>query len=691
MRKFKYNVLYTVVAVMIACVLTLVSACTSADVTKPVPPAQQTVLTDMTVKSAPVKTSYTVGEELDVTGATVTLVYSDGSSSDKAVTSDMVGGYDGTHAGVQYITVTYGEDGVTRKAVFAVTVTERAPSSEDPPSDDPDEDYIFSFGDEYCWNITEDNGKASFESTSSTQYLMFNKLRFTGGSVSFKIKVDNNDLTYAVADGIVFGADTLDVTHDNGRFYVCGRDKWNEYLTFSKDNGAFKWQDSTKVTGALAQLDVTYALKFVWDSAKDLVYYFIDGEYVGKQQLDKGFKGEYIGLYADHPGVTISDIVIDENETFEVTNETEKYMFTEGDSTSWKITGEGGTAAFESKRAAQMLMFKTETFSGGSVSFRLKDTDNNYTSSCVTGIVFGSNSVNATHATGSFYLVGRDRWNDLVMCSRDGGAFMWQDSTKIAGGLNVLGKTYDIKFVWDSGNDVVYYFIDGMYLGEQQLNKGFKGAYMGIYADSPGAVISDIVIDETETFTPPRVVTETEDYLFTEGDSRNWKITENGGTTEYRAMKNSQYLMFKNKTFSGGSVSFKLTCESNEFTYSVASGIVFASDIDNIGHNAGKFYVCGRDKWNDFLVFSKDNGTFMWQDSTKIAGALNEVGKTYALKFIWDSEKDIVYYFIDGKYVGMQQLNKGFNGEHIGIYADCAGTVISDIVIDEAETFTPEI
>lgn len=317
MKKIGSVILNAAVAVTVAFVFASAVACGAPAPTKGNTGARA-ALSGIEVKSLPTKSVYTVGDDFITDGATITVKYDDGTGADKAVTADMVSGYDKTTAGVQYITVTYAENGTVRKAVFSVTVIERAPGYTRPDPDDrpSDEDHIYSFGDEYSWNITENNGVVSFESTSTTQYLMFNKLRFSGGSVSFKLKVDNNDMTYSVADGIIFGADTLNADHDNGKFYVCGRDRWNELLVFSKDNGAFAWQDSTKITGVMRELGVTYSLKFIWDSGKDIVYYFMNGNYVGRQQLNKGFKGSYIGIYADHPGVTISDIVIDETETY---------------------------------------------------------------------------------------------------------------------------------------------------------------------------------------------------------------------------------------------------------------------------------------------------------------------------------------------------------------------------------------
>ena len=642
---------------------------------------QQVTLSEIEMKKLPDKTVYTVGEELCLDGASLTVRYSDGSTAEKAVTADMVTGYDKTSAGTQTLTVTYAEGGNEKTTTLTVVVN----GNEEQP------DYLFTAGDEYCWNITEDeNGKVSFESLSSSQYLMFNKLRFTGGSISFDLKVTSNEYTYNCASGIVFGADVVNAGHDTGSFYVVGRDPWNELLVFSKDNGAFEWQVDGKITGVLSNLNQTYRIKAVWDRENDRVHYFIDGVYQGTGNLNKGFRGEYIGIYADNAGVTVSDIVIDPDETYTPPpTETEDYLFTYGDSSNWQITGEGENAVFVSLKSSQFLMFKNRTFTGGSISFKLKFDNKNYTNWTASGILFASDTLQANHDTGSFYVAGSDPWNDFVTFAKDNGAFLWQDEGKAGGVVNETGRVYSLKFIWDSQNDLIHYFVDGVYMSTGTLNKGYTGQYLGIYSENAGLTFSNIIIDPAETFTAPSVSGETEDYLFTIGDSSNWQITGEGDSASFRSTKANQMLMFKDKTFTGGSVSFKISIASDNFTYSIASGIVFASDALNVNYDQGSYYVAGADKWYDFVTFSKDNGTFAWQDTGKIVNAVTEWGKTYDLKFIWDSENDLIHYYIDGVYQGTGTLNCAFRGGYIGIYADNAGVTISDIVIDPEEVYIP--
>ena len=77
-------------------------------------------VSSISITSYPNKTSYFVGEELDLTGLAVEAYYSDDSTSSVEVTSDMVSGFDSSVVGTQTLTVTY--EGCT--TIFNVEITE---------------------------------------------------------------------------------------------------------------------------------------------------------------------------------------------------------------------------------------------------------------------------------------------------------------------------------------------------------------------------------------------------------------------------------------------------------------------------------------------------------------------------------------------------------------------------------------
>ncbi len=82
----------------------------------------------------PTKTSYTVGEELDLTGMEVTAGYADGST--KEITEGYtVTGYDKAVQGEQTVTISYTENGVEKIATFKVNVNALIPPVTSVPSE----------------------------------------------------------------------------------------------------------------------------------------------------------------------------------------------------------------------------------------------------------------------------------------------------------------------------------------------------------------------------------------------------------------------------------------------------------------------------------------------------------------------------------------------------------------------------
>lgn len=77
------------------------------------------VVTGITLKSAPTKTTYEVGDTLDLTGGKITVSYNNGTSVDIDINGTMIEGFDSTTAGEKTVTVKY--SGFTTS--FKVTVS----------------------------------------------------------------------------------------------------------------------------------------------------------------------------------------------------------------------------------------------------------------------------------------------------------------------------------------------------------------------------------------------------------------------------------------------------------------------------------------------------------------------------------------------------------------------------------------
>ena len=105
---------------------------------------EKTVEPEVTLESIkvtpPQKLEYTAGQELDLTGMTVTAVYSDGEEKDVTAQA-VVSGFDKDLEGTQQIEVSYTENDVTVKDSFEVTVTAAGTVDPDPEKpENPDTD-----------------------------------------------------------------------------------------------------------------------------------------------------------------------------------------------------------------------------------------------------------------------------------------------------------------------------------------------------------------------------------------------------------------------------------------------------------------------------------------------------------------------------------------------------------------------
>lgn len=89
---------------------------------------------DDIIIEGPTKIEYVQGEELDLTGLTITAVYSDGSSTEITEGYEVTG-YDANMTGEQTITITYGG----MSAEFTVTVAEKEEPTDPEQPEDPDQ------------------------------------------------------------------------------------------------------------------------------------------------------------------------------------------------------------------------------------------------------------------------------------------------------------------------------------------------------------------------------------------------------------------------------------------------------------------------------------------------------------------------------------------------------------------------
>lgn len=171
-------------------------------------------------------------------------------------------------------------------------------------------DYVFPVGEESKWDIsTDSNGNKVFKSLSKDQLLMFKDITFDGGIIEFDMQVNaiDSEHAYTVANGIVFGATSLNINHSDGKYYVFGRCPLASMTGFSKNEGAFRWEDTQK---GLFNIPIgsTQHYKFEWDKESNMLYMYINDNLTASNPLVVSIDGNHVGIYCSSANTIISNL-----------------------------------------------------------------------------------------------------------------------------------------------------------------------------------------------------------------------------------------------------------------------------------------------------------------------------------------------------------------------------------------------
>lgn len=244
------------------------------------------------VVSQPDKTSYMEGEELDITGVALSLQTSFGNTSDIAITSDMISGYEPNKPGYQQITISY--NGF--KAYFTVNVIEkdRTPPAEvsdfqvvktntdsitisytHPTDGDYDHANIY-FNSEFVGELESTTTEYTFDGlTSNTRYPITIKTVDSNGNESEGLSLSPAteksyadimvDKIYEIMERLRTAFETVKLwdldTAEEGKEYVADnvREELEQQLESYKRSIGLK--DLTSVSPSLLEMDPDNALR----------------------------------------------------------------------------------------------------------------------------------------------------------------------------------------------------------------------------------------------------------------------------------------------------------------------------------------------------------------------------------------------------------------------------------------------
>lgn len=151
---------------------------------------RQVRISSIELKSMPDKTEYELGEDLDLTGGELEVVYEDGAAAAIPMTEATVSGYDKNRVGQQEISVAWGSADTS----FSVTV------KDDSPSDDKDNDNNDSNGNDN--NENGDNGndgtEAKIRAITSAKGSILSVKSVNGSGIQVKVKKNGKAQGYQV-------------------------------------------------------------------------------------------------------------------------------------------------------------------------------------------------------------------------------------------------------------------------------------------------------------------------------------------------------------------------------------------------------------------------------------------------------------------------------------------------------------
>lgn len=362
----------------------------------------------------------------------------------------------------------------------------------------------------------------------------------------------------------------------------------------------------------------------------------------------------------------------------------EKYNYNVGSKAGWEITTLEGKTTYKALEQNQLLTFNDLEFNGGTIEFDMQvtGTTDDHIWLTANGLVIGAEDLYVNHGKGNFYVFGRCPWGYRTLYSKLNGNFLWEADQKPLNHTVNVGEIAHYKFVWDNVNGIVYTYVNEQIETIEYIDQMIYGNKVGIMAASAGTVISNISLTE-QTFEKLTLDTNTSDikHIVGDGITSGWIVSLNSkGERVYTSKSADSMLMFNDIEFNGGTIEFDMIMPKNYVTYYVASGVIFGADSKNIHHNIGKWYCAGRDYWNDFVCFSKDNGNFKWEDNPKVANQAFANVK-YSYKFVWDSEANTVSYYLNGEYKCTVTLSFKTNGTNIGLFSESEGVQITNLKI----------
>ncbi len=344
------------------------------------------------------------------------------------------------------------------------------------------------------WTIDSANG--IYKSVSSANAMLtFKNWQFNGGVIEWDMMVPSDAYAFNTSIGIMFGADVENATTggEKDTYYVMGRAFTSEFVGYSKNQGAFIWEDIAKlsppqITSLAGQ---KYRYRVEWDNVNNIITLTFGDKSVSFNP-NNALNGKYFGLYSETAGVEFSNITV----TPKAYEKTPGVTVCGG--SVWTIGKDANGLTYTCNSAYGTLMFNTLNFTKGTIEWdMIVPSDTGYFFNTVCGVIWGSSTHKVNNHVSPFYCSGRYAGGIFVTYAKfiDGEGntqFAWENASQIHN-YELMPVATSVTYKLEYDGSTFKLSVGGQTVSVTPVHK-LEGQYFGLYAELPGTVFSNIKV-----------------------------------------------------------------------------------------------------------------------------------------------------------------------------------------------------
>lgn len=341
------------------------------------------------------------------------------------------------------------------------------------------------------WEIDSQNGVYKSK-TAQNANLTFVGWQFDGGIIEWDMTVlDGAQYAFNTVCGVTFASKTDNMLGGNAEtdnYYCFGRAFTGEYVGYSKQNGAFLWQDYAKLSDISCPQGAKNHFKLEYDDANNIIYLTYDGQttfFVPTVKLN----GKYFGLYSEAEGTVFENITITEKE---YTYSTISPM----NQSKWREETVDGALTYTALTDIGAAVLKGVEFTTGTIEWDMIVPDGNFAFNVMCGIIWGAESDVLNIYNSQLLCSGMYPSGIFVTYSKvfNGTStdFRWENAQQIDNGT-IMARNAKVhyKFSYDGTNLTLE--VGGQTAVLQPSVKPF-GKTIGLYSELAGTVFSNITV-----------------------------------------------------------------------------------------------------------------------------------------------------------------------------------------------------